>query len=163
VWSVLEEVTRSRGDISAIERSYRMHGQRLWRSVLLFSGSVDVADEAVAEAYAQALRRGDAIHDVDRWVWRASFKIARGELKRLRHRELADLEGATVMSSDTVDVVRALRSIPTRQRQAVILHHYADRSTREVARLMGTTPSAIAMLLDRARKNLRPLLEELDD
>ena len=37
---------------------YREHGARLWRAVLLASGSREVADDAVAEAFAQALRRG---------------------------------------------------------------------------------------------------------
>src|SRR5438093_5001408 len=67
-----------------VERCYREQAERLWRSILLFSGSTDVASEAVAEAFAQALRRGDGIRDVDAWVWRAGFRIASGDLARRR-------------------------------------------------------------------------------
>src|SRR5580765_7337511 len=67
-----------------VERCYREQAERLWRSLLLYSAEPDVASEAVAEAFAQALRRGDAISDVDAWVWRAAFRIASGELARRR-------------------------------------------------------------------------------
>ncbi len=46
-----------------LEQVYREHGARLWRAVLLASGSREVADDAVAEAFAQALRRGGALRD----------------------------------------------------------------------------------------------------
>jgi RNA polymerase sigma-70 factor (ECF subfamily) len=66
------------------------------------------------------------------------------------------------MPLQTVDLVRAMRSLSVRQRQALILHHYAGYSLREVARVIGTTQPAVAMLLDRGRKKLRPLLEDHD-
>ena len=40
-----------------LERVYRENAERLWRAVLLAFGSREVADDAVAEAFAQALRR----------------------------------------------------------------------------------------------------------
>jgi DNA-binding NarL/FixJ family response regulator len=43
-----------------LERVYRDQGDRLWRAVFLACGSREVADDAVAEAFAQALRRGGA-------------------------------------------------------------------------------------------------------
>ena len=68
------------GEIAAVadevERSFRAQSERLWRALLLFSGDPEVASDALSEAFAQALRRGSAIRDVDRWVWRAAFRIA---------------------------------------------------------------------------------------
>ena len=43
---------------NAVERVYRSQGARLWRSVLAFAGDAEVANDAVAEAFAQLLRRG---------------------------------------------------------------------------------------------------------
>jgi RNA polymerase sigma-70 factor (ECF subfamily) len=71
---------------SAIERVYREQGDRIWRAVLLSIGDREVARDAVAEAFAQALRRGDAIRSPERWVWRTAFRIATGEMKRRRER-----------------------------------------------------------------------------
>ena len=69
---------------SELERVYRADGPRLQRAIMLFTGDRDVADDAVAEAFAQALRRGDAIRSPLAWVWRAAFRIAAGEMKERR-------------------------------------------------------------------------------
>jgi RNA polymerase sigma factor (sigma-70 family) len=157
----IEGVTRSEEDAGAIERSYRANASRLWRSLLLFSGSIDVADESLAEAFAQALARGEAIRDVDAWVWRAAFKIASGDLQRRNRTSTDALPDLPVeMPQQTVDLVNALRSLTGRQREALILHHYAGYSTKEVARILGATPPGVGMLLDRGRRKLRSLLEE---
>jgi DNA-directed RNA polymerase specialized sigma24 family protein len=58
-----------------IEELYRSDGERLWRAVYAYAGDGDVASDAVAEAFAQLLRRGTDLRDSQRWVWRAAFKI----------------------------------------------------------------------------------------
>ena len=70
------------GTESAVERIYRDHGSRLWRSLAAFTGDPDVASDAVAEAFAQALRRGEELRDPLAWVWRVAFRVASGELQR---------------------------------------------------------------------------------
>lgn len=64
-----------------LERLYREQGARLWRSIVLSTGSRDVADDAVAEAFAQAIACGGAIHDPAAWISRAAYRFAAGELK----------------------------------------------------------------------------------
>ena len=143
-----------------IERSYREQGEKLWRALLLFSSDADVASDAVAEAFAQALRRAEAIHDPDRWIWRAAFKIAKGELQH-RHRYSAALPDLPVeLPSPTVDLVRALRRLTPKQRGAIVLHHYAGYSNRETAAILGSTAAAVGVHLERARVRLREELRE---
>ena len=67
-------------DTRRVRDAWEQHHQRLWRSVLAWSGDADVASDAVSEAFAQCLRRGDEVRDVPAWVWRASFRIAAGML-----------------------------------------------------------------------------------
>ena len=146
----------------AIERSYREQGAKLWRALLLFCGDREVASDAVAEAFAQALGRGAEISDPDRWIWRAAFSIARGELKRRgRTTELVDLP--VEMPEPTVDLVRALARLSPKQRASAILHHYAGYSTKETASIIGSTAPAVGVHLERARARLRELLKEDDD
>ena len=147
---------------TAIERAYREHREKLWRSLLLFCGDPEVASDAVAEAFAQAIRRGDAMRDPGRWVWRAAFSIARGELKRRRRATpLVDLP--VEMPEPTVDLVRGLALLSPKQRAALILHHYAGYSTKETATIIGSTAPAVGVHLQRARARLRVLLKESDD
>jgi len=69
-----------------IERFYRADHQKLWRSLLAYTGDPDLAAEAESEALAQALRRGAAIDDPAAWIWRTSYKVAAGLLEA-RHRQ----------------------------------------------------------------------------
>ena len=50
-------------EATAIEAGYRQHRHRLWRSLLAYTGDADITEDAIAEAFAQALRRGSALHD----------------------------------------------------------------------------------------------------
>ena len=66
------------GDQDRVEAVYRSVHPRLWRSLLSYTGDAELASDAEAEAFAQVLRRGDAVDDVAAWVWRSAFRIAVG-------------------------------------------------------------------------------------
>ena len=146
-----------------LERVYREQADRLWRAVLLAFGSRDVADDAVAEAFAQALRRGRAVRDPAAWVWRAAFRIAAGELKeRGRVEGSENREPVVGMPEPFVDLWRALALLPRMQRSSVVLADYAGWSHREIAKALGSSASAVGVHVHRARKRLRELLEDED-
>lgn len=145
-------------DPRGLERTYREEGRRLWRALLGFTADPEVASDALAEAFAQALRRGDAIRDPAKWVWRTAFRLAAGEMKeRRRHGELQEqsYEGPESVR----DIVDALKSLSPRQRAAVVLHDYVEYSVREVAAIVGSTPAAIRVHLSTGRRRLRERLE----
>ncbi len=147
---------------SEVERIYREHGEHMLRTLLAFSGDSEVAREAVAEAFAQALRRGSALQDPLAWTWRAAFKIARGELKRRRNLGPPEFQRSYEIPEPAVDLVAALRSLSPTQRAAIVLHHVADRPVREVAAILGKSQAAVRVHLSRGRRRLRELMEESD-
>jgi RNA polymerase sigma-70 factor (ECF subfamily) len=148
---------------SRLEGVYREHGARLWRAVLLASGSREIADDAVAEAFAQALRRGPAVRDPAAWVWRTAFRIAAGELKERGRVETSGREAETGMPEPFVDLWRALGRLPLMQRSSVVLADYAGWSHREIAKALGSTVSAVGVHVYRGRRRMRELLEDQDD
>jgi RNA polymerase sigma factor (sigma-70 family) len=117
----------------------------------------------MAEAFAQALGRGAAVRDHDRWIWRASFRIAAGELQARRRRSDALPERSYEMSEPAADLIRALAILSPNQRAALALREYADLPTKEVARILGCSQATVRVHLAQARKRLRPLLEVSDD
>ena len=145
-----------------LERVYREQGARIWRAVLLSSGSREVADDAVAEAFAQALRRGRAVRDPAAWVWRVSFRLAAGELKERGRMESFAEDPVSGMPEPFVDLWRALARLPLKQRASVVLADYAGWSHREVAKALDSSVSAVGVHVHRARKRLRDLLEDDD-
>jgi RNA polymerase sigma factor (sigma-70 family) len=147
-----------------VERVWRDQGPRLWRSLVAFTSDADVATDAMAEAFAQALGRGREVRHLDRWIWRASFRIAAGELQRRRANAKAPPhERAYEMPEPVADLVRALATLSPKQRAVVILSVYADLPTREVADVLGCSQATVRVHLAQARRRLRPLLEEHDE
>lgn len=133
------------------------------RALLLYSGSDVIAEDAVAEAFAQALRRGGAIRDPAAWVWRSAFRIAAGSL-RDRSREIqrtVTLERYEI-PVEAIELMEALRKLPLKQRGALILHHMFGYTARESAAILGSTAPAVMVHLSQGRKRLRRLLE-VDD
>lgn len=145
-----------------LEDVYREHGNRLWRAVLAFAGDPEVASDAVAEAFAQALRRGSAIHSPLAWIWRAAFRIAAGSLKDRSPSTSFAAEGQYEAAEPAGELLAALARLSPKQRAAVILHHYAGYPVQDVAAMLGSTGPAVRVHLSRGRKRLRELLETTD-
>jgi RNA polymerase sigma-70 factor (ECF subfamily) len=146
-----------------VEDLYRAEGQKMWRALLGFSGSREIADDAVSEAFTRALAIGasGSIKNLSAWTWRVAFRVAVAELAR----KAPPPEGAGDQKgpSPTVpDLVRALRKVSNNQRMALVLHDYADRSTAEVADILGCSRGTVLVHLSVGRRRLRSLLEETD-
>ena len=144
-----------------VEAVYRTDGDRLWRALYAFCGDEDVASDAVAEAFAQALRRGSDIRDVRSWVWRSAFKLAKGDLKRGSLLMRGPLPEGTFHDAHPDDqLLAALQQLTQQQRAVIVLHYYADCPVRDISRRTGINPLAVRAHLSRGRKRLRVLLGE---
>jgi len=160
---IVESTVPRETTANGVEAVYRQDGARLWRALYGFAGDADVASEAMAEAFAQALRRGPAVRDVSRWVWRSAFRLAAADLKnrsQLVHGSLPD--GAVYDSRLDDEVLHALQSLTPKQRIVIVLHYYVDCPVREVGRRTGMNVLAVRSHLSRGRKRLRELLGSID-
>jgi len=144
-----------------IAELYAGEGPRLWRAVFAFTHDREVTDDAVAEAFAQCVRRGPAVRDSRAWVWRSAFRIAAGELQDRRRRLGGEVpERPYDLPEEAIPLLRVLRQLPTQQRAAVVLRHYAGYGTDEIASLLGIGRATVRVHLSRGRKRLRELLDE---
>jgi RNA polymerase sigma factor (sigma-70 family) len=145
------------------EQVYREESPKLWRALVLHTGSSEVASDAVAEAFAQGIARGDAIRKPGAWVWKAAFVIARGDLAQ-RHDSPAGAGRAEPASPELVmDLVQALAELSPMQRASIILRYFSGYSVAETAAILGSTRSAVGVHLFRARNKLREELEDDDE
>lgn len=146
-----------------IEGLYRSDGDRLWRAVYAFAGDAEIASDAVAEAYAQLLRRGASVRNPAAWVWRTAFRVSRGALKSRRQGEaVAQSDRSQLDSYIDQDLLDAIGRLPEGQRAAVILFYYADLPVREIADRLGSNSLAVRANLSRGRRRLRDLLGDRD-
>ena len=120
----------------SVEHLYRDEGGRVWSAVFAYAGDRGVADDAVAEAFAQLLRRGDDVRDATTRIWTAAFRLAAGELKRRSSLSPDVPERAYEPEVADTRVLDAIRALPERQRAAVLLRYYADRPVSATSRRM---------------------------
>jgi DNA-directed RNA polymerase specialized sigma24 family protein len=76
--------------VSDFEQLYRDAGTQLWRAIYGFvGGRRQVAEDAVAEAFARAIEHADEIRSPLPWLYRTAFRLAVRELQRERRRRLS--------------------------------------------------------------------------
>lgn len=63
-------------------------------------------------------------------------------------------------SAETVDLVRALQQLPTRERECVVLRHYLDLSERDAAEALGVSVGTVKSSTSRGLAALRTILLE---
>ena len=155
-------------DRPTAEAAYRADADRLWRAVYAYAGDADVASDAVAEAFAQLLHRGDAVRDPAAWAWRVAFRLAAGAMQSRRAAERITVipavddgrarEPGYLDRYGDPDLLAALARLPDSQRAAVILFYYADLPIRQIASRLGSNQLAVRANLSRGRRRLRQLL-----
>ena len=147
--------------------------RRLVAGLSLASGSQATAEDAVQEALARAwerAERGERIVSLKAWVAVVATNIMRSGFRRvLAERRAAALSGAAAIparaqtvaaTDDRVDVARAIKSLPRRQREVLILRYFADLGLVDIARALGSSEGAVKATLHRARGALARALGE---
>ncbi|TMK36339.1 MAG: RNA polymerase sigma factor [Actinobacteria bacterium] len=145
-----------------VEEVYRQHAAKLWRALVAYSGDPEVASDAVAEAFAQALRRGAAVRDAERWIWKVAFRVAAGELKDRKLRTTQIQESSYQLPEEAIAMMSLLKRLSPKQRAAVVLHYFADLPNTAIAEVLDVKTATVRVHLSQGRKRLRHLLEEDD-
>jgi RNA polymerase sigma-70 factor, ECF subfamily len=145
---------------------WRSDGPMLWRAIYAYTGGRrDVADDAVAEAFARAMARADHVRDPLAYLFRIAFRVAGAELAR-RSKEVYDVPEVSLpdpTQNGLPDLLGALRRLTPAERAAVYLHYQADLPVRDVAHVMGSTSAAVKVHLMRGRRRLSELLGTEDE
>jgi RNA polymerase sigma-70 factor (sigma-E family) len=139
----------------AYKVAYRLTGNR--------AESEDLAQEALARAYLRW--RKVAPYD-EAWVARVATNLAIGRWRRHGRVEVRADGGARGRAGvaappqpddllDRIEVVRALRSLPRRQREAVALRYLADLPEAAVAAHLGCSVGAVKQHTHRGLAALR--------
>jgi RNA polymerase sigma-70 factor, ECF subfamily len=121
------------------------------------------AEDVAAEAFARLWSQWGQMHGDDH-AGGYVFKTAMRLCSKRRRRAAREVVGTVPVRSQVTDadsrmsVVDALRGLPLRQRQSVVLRDWAGFETSEVARILGTKESTVRVHLARGRAALREML-----
>ena len=164
-----------RGSPSGVEATvtalYQTHALRLIRLAYLMLGDRASAEDVVQEAFCGLYRRWSRLADSGSAVSYLRSCVLNGCRSQLRRRARppaqpaeqpppVSAESAVLASEERAAVLRALRRLPARQREAVLLRYYLDLSAQEAADAMGVGPSTVRSATHRALGTLGDLLQE---
>lgn len=126
--------------------------------VALTTGSRMAAEDAVHEALARAWERRNDIEYLNRWVLAVALNLARSRWRRLRREVLQkdppDQPSVPAPEAMSPQLLNAVRELPARQREVVLLHYVLDKPIREIAQVTGLTEGGVKHALFRARQSL---------
>jgi RNA polymerase sigma factor (sigma-70 family) len=156
-----------RGPWLDFEAFYQSEFDDVFRGCVLMAGSREVAMDATQEAFTKAFvqwRRLRRQPWAGGWVMTTALNLCRRRARDpLPVGDRPEAVSAVVAPrADRVDLQRALRALPARQRQAAILHYLGDLSIASVAEAMQISEGAVKAHLFEARKSLRRALEVSD-
>ncbi len=148
-----------------LEALFRNAGPELWRAIYGFSGGRrQVAEDAVAEAFARAIEHAGSIREPLGWIYRTAFRLATRELEHERRRPPATPDPVPgIDPTDAHEILAALARLSPKQRAAVLLHDEEGFTSPEVASLLGMSAATVRVHLFRGRKRLRWLLTPEED
>jgi len=127
-----------------------------------------LAEEAAQEAFTRAYTRWERVGSMERpagWTYVVAVRVAR----RRRRDLLGDVAGrvdAQDFADEVVDrltMQAAIEELPTRQRVALVLRHYADLPLDEIAHAMGCAVGTVKSTLHAAHTRLHVQLEDDDE
>jgi RNA polymerase sigma-70 factor (ECF subfamily) len=128
-------------------------------------GAAD-ADDVVQDALVRAWQRRSTYRPNrgSARAWLCGVLLDQARRRRLRHPRATRLAGevgaAGSAPDDRLDLERAIRSLPGRQRQVITLHYLADLPLAEIAIALGISVGSVKSNLHDARSALRSRLEE---
>ena len=130
------------------------------------------AEDALQETFIKAYKRMDSFRgDSAERTWLMSIAINTcRDINRsawFRHTEKRVVPEDLPLSSPSVNeealaLAEAIRRLPGKLREAILLYYYQDMTIQEVAGALHAAPSTILKRLNQAREMLRELLSEDD-
>lgn len=150
---------------------YQSHYRKLVRTAGLLLRDVPAAEEVVQDAFVAMHGAWWRLRDPERalaYLRRTVVNRCRSALRRrgVEARYLPEPEPHVVSAEDSAisrldrtAVVAALRRLPGRQREAVVLRYYGGLSEAEIASAMGVTKGAVKRHAARGLAALRRQLE----
>jgi RNA polymerase sigma-70 factor (sigma-E family) len=155
----------------ALSELYRAHYRTLVRLAALLLRDGATAEEVVQDSFVAMYGNWARLRDAGKALSYLRQTVLNRSRSVQRHRAVVDkyapkappdaasAEQGAIALLERSAVVAALRELPPRQREALVLRYYADLSEADIARAMGITGGAVKSHAARGIAALRAVLE----
>ncbi len=164
------------GAAAAVGALYESSALGLIRMAYVMLGDLPSAEDVVQEAFCGLYRRWDGLASTDGALYYVRASVLNGCRSALRRRAVrrgfvqhqtlageppaASAETVALGGEEREDVIRALRRLPNRQREVLMLRFYAELPDEQIARVMGIRPGTVRSTAFRALEALGRALRE---
>ena len=150
---------------------YTDHYRSLVRLAAFLVRDTSTAEEVVQDSFVAMHGAWRRLRDTDKALSYLRQSVVNRSRSVLRHRMVVDkntpkpppdmpsAEHGAIIQLERSAVVSALRSLPERQREALVLRYYGDLSEAQIASVMGISRGAVKSHTARAMAALRAVLE----
>ena len=139
---------------------YEAHALSLARMALLILGDSAAAQDVVQDAFLGLFRRWDKLDDIGAAPGYLRTSVLNGCRTLLRQRSrvplaepealLESAETALLQSEEQRAVIAAVRRLPARQREVLVLRYFLDMTEEQAARAMGVSRGTVKSTSFRA-------------
>lgn len=155
--------------VAALFQAQRLPMVRLAR---LLVDDLETAEDVVQDAFSALHRKWGSITSHDAAIGYLRTSVVNGSRSVLRRRRTARAHpwpDATRWSADSADrgllvaeehreVLAALRQLPTRQREVIVLRYWSELPEAEIAAALGISVGAVKSSASRGREAIAALL-----
>jgi RNA polymerase sigma-70 factor (sigma-E family) len=167
----LESATGEWDAARAVTEIYTTHYRSLVRLAVLLVRDVATAEEVVQDSFIAMHGAWRRLRDTEKALSYLRQSVVNRSRSVLRHRMVVDknapkpapdmpsAEQGALSLLERSAVIAALRTLPLRQREALVLKFYADLSEAQIATAMGISRGAVKSHTARGVAALRVVLE----
>jgi RNA polymerase sigma-70 factor (ECF subfamily) len=160
------------GDLDAFERLVRLHERRVFALAWRVTGDAEDAKDATQEAFIRLhnhLGRIESDRSLLAWLCTTAVNVCRDIARRRQRSRTVSMDElaaaapdpsaspeALFADSELEDrLMKGLRSLPEKERSALLLREMEGLSTAEVARVLGSSEVTVRSQISNARLKLR--------
>ena len=156
----------------AVTELYSQHYRTLVRLAAMLVRDTPTAEEVVQEAFVAMHDGWHRLRDSEKALAYLRQAVVNRSRSVLRHRtvveknlqkappDMPSAEHGAMVLLERHAVVAALRDLPDRQREAIVLRYYGDLSEADIATAMGISRGAVKSHTSRGMAALRAALEQ---
>jgi RNA polymerase sigma factor (sigma-70 family) len=160
-----------RGDRLAFSQLIEAHYDFIFRTACKWTGKKSDAEDVAQDVcikLATAIKSFDGRSAFTSWLYRVTINVVRdqqrGSSRRARHIDAfshvspEDDPASQEQSTAAREIWSAVRDLPDKQREAVMLVYAEDMPHAQAAEIMGIREATVSWHIHEARKTLRGLL-----
>lgn len=148
-----------------IEMVMDTYGNMLFRLCLITLGNANDAEEAVQETFIKYMQKAPQFENVAHkkaWLLTVATNQCKDILRFKKRHPVVDMDEIREFTNEKSDsgILDALMTLPDKYRMVLVLYYVEEYSIESIAKIVGRTPSAIKMRLQKGRKLLKEVYQK---